>query len=349
MKLHRLILPAISLLVVPLIWVSCGTQADEAQSETKITVKTTKITRKKMSFPVHTSGMLSSKKEINLSFKTGGILEKLFVDEGQGVKKGKLLAQLNLSEIKAREQQARSAFEKSKRDLKRVERLYADSVATLEQLQNAQTAVKVARSDLQIAEFNLRHSKIYAPSKGKILKRFVETNELVNAGMPIFTFGAIGNDWVIRVGVTERDVLRISLGDTAQVTFDAYPDQKFLATVTEIAEAIDPRSGTFEVELSVDPGNEKLKSGFVARAEIFLSRKEVFALIPIEAFVEGAGNEGFVYTVNVDEQSVRKIPVTVLEVLNDRVAIRSQLSPVDDVVTEGSAYLSDGSAVQLIE
>ncbi|NIV72272.1 MAG: efflux RND transporter periplasmic adaptor subunit, partial [Calditrichae bacterium] len=214
---------------------------------------------------------------------------------------------------------------------------------------NAQTAVKVARSDLQIAEFNLRHSKIYAPSKGKILKRFVETNELVNAGMPIFTFGAIGNDWVIRVGVTERDVLRISLGDTAQVTFDAYPDQKFLATVTEIAEAIDPRSGTFEVELSVDPGNEKLKSGFVARAEIFLSRKEVFALIPIEAFVEGAGNEGFVYTVNVDEQSVRKIPVTVLEVLNDRVAIRSQLSPVDDVVTEGSAYLSDGSAVQLIE
>ncbi|NIV72271.1 MAG: efflux RND transporter periplasmic adaptor subunit, partial [Calditrichae bacterium] len=94
MKLHRLILPAISLLVVPLIWVSCGTQADEAQSETKITVKTTKITRKKMSFPVHTSGMLSSKKEINLSFKTGGILEKLFVDEGQGVKKGKLLAQL---------------------------------------------------------------------------------------------------------------------------------------------------------------------------------------------------------------------------------------------------------------
>ncbi len=87
---------------------------------------------------------------MKLSFKIGGIIKNIFVDEGQRVYKAQKLTELDLSEIKAQVNQAQSAFEKAKRDLERMKRLYADNVVTLEQLQNAETGFEIVKSNLKI-------------------------------------------------------------------------------------------------------------------------------------------------------------------------------------------------------
>src|ERR1700759_2131607 len=85
------------------------------------------------------SGQFTTDDEVMMSFKTTGIISKIFVKEGDVIKKGQLLATLNLTEIDASLQQSQLAFEKATRDLQRLNNLYNDSVATLEQVQNAKT------------------------------------------------------------------------------------------------------------------------------------------------------------------------------------------------------------------
>jgi len=339
-----LILLSISMLF----WMNCSSKADNVQKEEIIRVKTAKVQQKAISKPITTSGRLFSKAEMKLSFKVGGIIKNIFVDEGQKVKKGQKLAGLDLVEIKAQVNQARSALEKAKRDLDRVKRLYTSSAVTLEQVQNAETGFDIARANLNVAEFNLQHSIIYAPTNGKILKRFAEVNELVSPGLPMFYFGSSGREWIVRVGVTDKEIIQIQIGDSASVTFDSYPDIKFPAQISEIAETTDPMSGTFEVELNVSQGKYKLVSGFVAKVTIFPSIKQNYKIIPIEALVEGEGKNGFVYILSDTQNQVKKKPIEIAMIVEKEIAVAAGLKNIDRVVTEGAAYLKEGSIVEIV-
>ena len=178
MKYKHIFIPAVLMIIA-----SCGDKSKK-ESDTRenlIKVKAAEVVEKNIVFPIHSSGRLSAKTEQKLSFKTGGIINKIFVDEGQSVRKGQLLAELNLSEIRARVNLAEQALGKAERDFNRTGNLFKDSVVTLEQLQNAETALEVAKSNLEIARFNLKYSTIVAPSQGKILRRLMEENEVAGS------------------------------------------------------------------------------------------------------------------------------------------------------------------------
>ena len=326
----------------------CGSETDETGSNSAVPVKTEKVISEQISIPVHTSGKLFSSAETKLSFKIGGIIDDIYVTEGQSVKKGQLLAKLKQEEIGALATQARSGFEKAERDFQRVKNLYADSVATLEQIENARTALDMARSNMEIAEFNLRHSAIYAPTKGKILKRFAEQNELIAPGSPVFFFGSGNNEWVVRVGVTDRDIILLRLNDSASVAFDVYRDEKFPGRVAEIAESADPMNGTYEVELTIPQSRYKFVSGFVASVDIFPSRKQSYFIIPAAALIEADANEGYVYTVNHNDNSVEKVKIEIGHIFDDKIAVASGLENTARVITDGSSYLTDGSTIKII-
>ena len=151
--------------------------------------------------------------------------------------------------------------------------------------QDAETAFEVARSSLEIAEFNLRYATIKAPANGKIMKRFAEANELIAGGQPVFLFASKGKEWIVRAGLAEQDIVNLQAGDSAAVTFGTYPGESFRAYVTELAEGIDPRSGTFEVELTLAEAPARLISGFTANLTIYPSRTQEFALLPVEALI----------------------------------------------------------------
>ena len=214
------------------------------------------------------SGVLASESEMNLSFKVGGIVQSVLVREGQSVQRGQLLARLDLAEINAQVSQARNALKKAERDLQRAENLYRDTVATLEQKQNAETAYEVAQANLEIAEFNQRYATVVAPVTGKILKKMVEPSELVSPGQPLFVLGSSGRQGaqVIKIGLADQDIVQVALGDSANIGFDAFPQRTYPGRVTEVAEAANPATGTFEVELTLDEQfYPELKNGFVGK------------------------------------------------------------------------------------
>ena len=115
------------------------------QAEDRIPVRTLSLMTDTMSQTFSVSGQFTTDDETLLSFKTGGIIQKLYVEEGDPVRKGQLLATLNLTEVNAAVAQAKLGLQKAERDFERANRLYLDSVATLEQMQNAKTALELAR------------------------------------------------------------------------------------------------------------------------------------------------------------------------------------------------------------
>jgi len=339
-------LPTAFALLLAVTIAGCSTRA-ETPAKTYVTVvRTADVVEQTDALPIRSSGRLSPKTSIQLSFKTGGVIESILVDEGDRVRAGQTLARLDLSEIDAGVTSAESAYDKADRDLQRMRNLYADSVVTLEQLQNTETAKTMAESNLKTARFNRRHSEIVAPADGRIQRRHAEPNELVTSGKVILDLGT-ANGWVVRLGVPDRDVVRLKLGDDAIVHLDAYPGQSFAGLVTEIAEAADVASGTFEVEVSLTEKSDLLKSGFIAAVDVIPSETSERKVIPIEALVEGDGSTAIVYTVDPLSGRARKLSIQIAGIHDDRVSVASGLEGVRTVVTNGAQYLTDGAQVRL--
>jgi len=326
---------------------SCKKPVHERQEPESVRVKVVPLHRENISLPVVTSGLVVPAEEIKLSFKTGGLISAIYVSEGMRVSKGDVLAALNLSEIEAQVEQYKGGYDKALRDFNRAKKLYADSVATLEQMQNAETALKVSKAGFDAANFNLQHSRIVAPENGTILKKLAENSEMIAPGYPVLLFGTSNKGWKIRTGLADKDFVRISVGDSALATLDAYPESKFRAIVSRISETANPYTGTFEAELDLKAAGLKLAAGFVANLEIYPGKAEGYISLPVESLTEADGSYGSIFTVN-DSMLARKVRVRIFKVYQSSVALYDDQGLKGRVITEGAAYVSDGGQVIII-
>lgn len=301
-----------------------------------------------MTFPVRTSGRLTAKTESKLSFKTGGIIQKIYVDEGQSVREGQLLAILNLSELQPRARQAELALQKAERDYERAKNLYKDSVATLEQFQDAKTGLDVAQSNAEIAKFNLDYSEIRAPLDGKILKRVSEANEIVGPGQPIFLFASTESAWIVRVNLTDKDIVNIRLNDSATIHFDAYPGKTFHGRISETGSSADPYTGTYEVEIILQEQPESLVSGFIVKVNIYpIKTAHRMILIPPGAMQEGNGLSADVWVIR-DEKPVKQ-SVDVYGITDEGIIISKGLMEGDEVIVEGGEYIRKDVSIERVK
>ena len=319
-----------------------------SNADAPIPVQVVSLSTSTAPIPIEAGGVIGAKEETNLSFKIGGLIDRVYVDEGQRVRSGQLLANLKTTEIDAQVAQAQQGVDKSQRDLERIQRLYADSAATLEMVQNLQTALEVAQSDLEIAGFNQQFAKIYAPASGRILRQFAEAGELVGPGNPVYRLISEGrNAYVLRVGVTDRDFVKMALGDAAEIRLDAYPNVLFEARVTELAAAADPYTGTFQVEITLEPQDYLIRNGFVGRVRIFPSREPAYVQLPMAALVEGEGQTVSIFYP--DENGLARAKTIRFRSLTDDAFVvpAEDLAGIERVVTAGAVYLSEGDSLNI--
>lgn len=320
-----------------------GTE-QKSSSESAIPVRLVAVETAEYAEPAEAAGILTPRDEVQLSFKVGGVVANVVAQEGVSVRKGQVLATLDLREINSQLEKVRTGLTKAERDLARVRNLHSDSVATLEQLQDATSAVEIARADYNAVAFNQRYATIVAPSDGVVLRKLSDSGELVAAGQPVVLFGSASSGSVLRAGFADRDAVRLRIGDRATVGFSAYPDRVFDGVVSEIPAAANPMTGTYAVEIRLtDP--PQITSGLVGTARIQPSQRGMVSLIPIEAVTEADGNRGYVYVLNGDV--AKRIPVSIGSIGDGRVAITGGLDGVSQIVGAGAAYLNDGSKARV--
>ncbi|HEY0945561.1 MAG TPA: efflux RND transporter periplasmic adaptor subunit [Opitutaceae bacterium] len=334
--------PAVRLLALGVFSAACALAPVRAQSPKPILVRTQPVKYSTEPIPIHLSGVISRRTEADLSFKVGGVVETVSVRVGDRVTKGQVLARLRLDEIEAQVTAAQSALDKARRDLGRIERLQANAVATLENLQDARTAVEVAESQLRIAEFNRRYAVVTAPADGRILRRVAEPDELVSAGRAILGFAAEADGWLARAGLAAKDAARIRVGDMADVGFAE-------GRIVQISEGVDPATRTVPIEISVAEVPASVRSGAVVSISLHPQVVEPRPEVPAAALVEGAGGQASLFLVEDGEAVARRVAVEVEALQEAGAYLKTPLPSTARVVVQGSEYLHDGAAVELLD
>jgi len=298
---------------------------------------------------IQATGLVATENEANYSFKIGGVIRSILVGEGQFFKKGQLLATLNTTEIAAGLAQANLGVDKAARDYARAVNLYRDSVFTLEQLQNTKTALDVAKKTSEATAFNLRYAQIYAASDGFVSQKIASEGEVIGPGMPVLAINETqqNNNYILKVGVTDREWATINPGQTATVTLDGYADKKFEAFVFRKSQAADPTLGSFQVELKLKLNDIKPAVGMFGKAEIATNQDENVKVIPYGSLVEADGDKAFVFTPD-GANKVRKVPITISRFDNQQVYLKDGLDGVKEIVVSNSAYLNEKSTIKII-
>jgi membrane fusion protein, multidrug efflux system len=342
----------ITIIAISVVLYSCGSKANEVKKtrDESIPVKLISIQEGTANNTISLSGILSTEGSARLSFKTGGVIDRILVNEGDQIRKGQLLATLKSTEISAQVQQVRLSLDKATRDYECANNLYKDSVATLEQLQNAKTGLDIAKQNFQQANFNQQYSKIYATQDGFIVKKLKNEGELAEPGGPVLMTGAVSNasKWILTSGVSDKDWSALRKDNRATVSIEAFPGKLFPAVISKKSLAADPVSGSFDIELQVDFGKEQPAIGMFGKAIINTTTNATGYTIPYESLLEANGKKGFVFASN-DGKTVKRVEVTIGSIDEKTLHISEGLEGYRYVVSSGSPYLNDQSIIRVIK
>lgn len=329
---------------------ACDKPAPQPESPVATPVSIIAVSHDSIVQPVVATGTYGPRDEVPLAFKIGGVVSRVLVDEGAQVRRGQVLATLDLREIEALVAKARVAVDKAARDQARLERLYADSVATLAQMQDATSAADAARADLASALVNREYATITAPASGVVLTRQVSAGSTTAAGMTILTLGSNERGRVMRVGLPDRDALRMKNGDRAVAQFDAIPGKMFNGRVTLLGRAADARTGTYVAEVALDAA-DALPAGLVGRVTLSPQAGALATLVPIDALVEANEDSAVMYTASADKAPIaERHAVRILFLSGERVAVRTDAtaSALSRVITRGAQYLAADMPVRIV-
>ncbi len=332
---------------------SCGSVPEEAKKEVDVVpVKLYSLDSTVQPQAIAASGKFTTDDEVYLSFKSGGLIQKIWVKAGDPVRSGQLLATLHLAEINAQVAQAKAAYDKSVRDQERAGNLLKDSVASLEQFQNATTAMELARQQYNAALFNRNYSEIRAPQNGFVLARLASEGQMVGPGTPVVqTNGASGASWFLKVAVSDKEWAKIKTGDQAEVRNATTGSEAWPATVIRKSEGVDPYNGTFTIDIKLKNFVSGIASGMFGEAWIYSSGVSSTQpaqqwRIPYECLLEGDGHSGFVFVTD-DNKTVRKIKVRIAGMDTEGIWINKGLESVNNLIISGSAYLNENSRIRI--
>jgi membrane fusion protein, multidrug efflux system len=306
---------------------------------------------------VTATGTLGGKEEVQLAFKIGGIVEQVHVDAGQRVRAGQVLATLRPTEIAAQVRTASEGRAKAQRDLDRARQLYGDSVATLQQLQDATTALTIAQQQERIARFNADFAAVRAASDGVVLQRLAEPGQVIEPGRPVLAVRSAARGMVVRAGVADRLAVQVTEGDTATVVFDAMAGQAFRGRVTRRAAAATQGTGSYQLEITLGRDAAALPSGLVGTVTVWLrSTARASAspgiTVPTDALVDADADSGAVFVLADDARTVRRVPVRLGDIATTlaegTVPVRDGLTGAERVVTAGTSRLVNGSRVRVV-
>jgi HlyD family secretion protein len=287
-----------------------------------ITVQTEKVTRRSITQVVNASGKIQPETMVKINAEVSGEITSLPVKEGDRVKKGELLVRIKPDQYQAQVDRAEAGLqsaraslslqtanlEKAESEFKRAQELYDKKLlsdqefiaaktsrnAAKSQLESAQAGVRQAEASFRDARESLNKTAIYSPMAGTISQLISELGERVSGsgftqGTQIMTVADLSM-MEARVDVGENDIVTISIGDTARITIDAYPDKKFVGTVYEIANTAKSKGlGTqeevtnFEVKIRVLNKDISLRPGMSMTADIETETKKNIVAVPIQS------------------------------------------------------------------
>jgi RND family efflux transporter MFP subunit len=369
-------------IVIGLALLMCGCQ--NSDSEEKIThpgskivepptVKVVTVKRGDISVPLVATGTIFPEYESKIGPKISGTIEIVYVDEGDKVRKGQPLVQLDQQNLliavrqgqaavrvaEAQLKEAEVKVENLKKERERLANLLKKNVISQQKYDDIDTAYSMAvtgieviraqilstRENLAMAEQKLRDTVIIAPFSGLIVKRFINQGEFVSTMPPSPLFLIMNIDKVkTEISLPEIHIARIHIGNPVEITVDTYPGIIFRGKVSTINPMVDPVSRAFIVKVEIPNKDHRLKSGMFARVKIYPKIHKDALIVPFKSVMK---REGTTVVFVIDDNTVRLRAVTA-GITNEReIEVIDGLKEGEEVVIEGHYGMADKTKVRV--
>lgn len=233
-----------------------------------------------------TTSRIHAERRVDVISKGTGLCKRVFVEEGDRVKAGDVIAELDKEELDAQLRQTMVSVEQHKTAFEIAEQSLAEGIGSRAERDNTRFAYEQAKAMLNLQQVQLRHQTITAPISGVVTMRHIQEGMLVTTGMPAFSI-VDTSSFVLPISPPEKELTRLRIGQEAKVTIDAKEGREFIAHVRRINPSVDPMSGTVKVVLDFDPEDrEQLREAAFARVRLVMETHENALVVPKDAILE---------------------------------------------------------------
>lgn len=304
------------------------------------------------------AGEVQARQQTALAFRVAGQITERYVDVGDRIKVGQVLAkldvqdaQLQLNSAQAQLDAAKSAAKIAEDEFKRFQQLLPINAVSRSQYDVVENQFKSAISNLKQAQSNYAvssnqtgYNQLIANKNGVITQRDIEVGQVVAAGQAAYQV-AIDGDREVVIGIPEQAITQIKVGQNAWITLWSKPEERFAAYVREISPAAD-QSRTFSVKVALKEGQSAIQLGQSARVFFSSSARNVLS-VPLSS-VSATENQPYVWVVNTDH-TIRKVAVSVGAFGKESVPVIQGLKAADWVVVGGVHLLREKQKINPID
>lgn len=295
---------------------------------------------------------LKTRKNILILPEFQGTLEKVFVSEGQKVKKGQLLAEINDSGLNEQYEQMVIQAEFAKENFERTQRLWDNNIGSEMQYLKSKTDYEASKKMVDQMKDRLSKTKIYAPFDGEIdeiisnvgsnlIPGVSQILRLVNLDI-IYAESFVSEKYISFIGEGTEAIVQIPL-----------LNMDYRSSVNQTGNFINPSNRTFRIEVPVENFDNRIKQNLDAKIKINIYKKDDAIVIPLRIVREDALGKNFVYVMSEDNKEgvylTSKQFITLGNKSEDKVEVIEGLNLGDIVVLEGAYSVEDSQRVKLID
>lgn len=313
--------------------------ATAADKNEKVKVKVENVSKQPVEQLSEFTATVEAEVKNNIAPQTAVRIEKVYVEVGDQVKKGEILASMDNSSLK----QAKYQMDNNEVEFKRIDELYKVGGAS----KSAWDAQKMAYDVSKTAYENLAENvRLLSPINGIVTARNYDSGDMYSMGAPIYVVEQIRPVKLI-INVSESYFTKVKKGHDADVRFDVYGDEVFKGKVSLVYPTIDPATRTFPVEIKIANTDERVRPGMFARVTMdFGSENRVVA--PDLSIVKQSGSgDRYIYVYKDGKVSYQKVELG--RRIGDRYEVISGVEDGDQVVVHGQSRLANGMEVEIVK
>ena len=307
-----------------------------------IPVKTEPVVRGEITDYVETHTRLEAERWVNVVARASGLAQELLVEEGDSIEAGAILVRLDKAELSLGLRRAATALEQARSDFDRTREMFELNFISESEFDVVRLKLESSDTAFEEARLNLDYADISAPIAGVVMRRAVETGDMVRVSDSVFAVADL-DPLLARIYIPEKRIGQVRVNQEARILIDMFADEHFQGSVRMISPGVNPETGTVKVTLEIPTADPRLRPGMFATVRIITERHLDALMIPKKALVlETDEDDVFV----VREEKAYRVRVTLGFADGERVEVLEGLKDGEPVVTIGHEGLKDGTPVR---
>lgn len=334
----------LAVFTVLLMCVGCSDKAQKTHSE-EIAVRVINVGSKSATAESEYVGVVNSSVEADLSFQVPGQVKAVYVTEGQTVRKGRLLAELECDNLVSSDEAAKASLRQAQDGYDRLKALYDNGSLPEVKFVEIQTQLEQAKSMAKISSKNLKEAKLVAPFDGVITAKAIESGESVIPSTKKLTLSKLA-PLEVKVSVPENEISSVKIGDKCVVSVAAVKGDAIAARVVEKNVIANRLSHTYEIKIKFDKEPLSVMPGMVCNVNLYTADNISATMLPAKVIqIDSKGNH-FVWCVE-NGVSTRK-QITIGKLMPSGIEVLSGIDATSQIISDGNHKVCEGAKVNVL-